>query len=522
MSILASPKINRSKYELRQEEVGKLTIYPQQIQASKEIMDLFSNRQGPPLLVAQPQGGKTNVVIHVINKFKLNMELRKTSYQIIYLINLSDNEVREQTNKRLLQSGLTDDVEIFHHSQYKKNIEGKKIKNVDFRLIIVDECHIALGKSKPGQPRPFYEAMRLMGINYGSSIDTWENQDNYVLSVSATPYSHIIKEKLSNHSFQPVTLDVTDDYCSIKKMQVDGRLKKSEPLVKDLQATSFFKNRIEEFVDICKPNTNKTNWKNLGCLIMRLSGRDNKDLIFDFIKNQYPYLTIKEFTSDNKNINQISDYIAFNVPKPLIIVISGSLRAGKTLENRDNIRMWVDSAESKGDTVCQSVGRLCGYATPSEKASGGYPKSKFPIYCDTEEIQTMIDFYDNGYERIPSGVQNKETSDKAHYEIVTYESLKELKEALALDGQELDGKGDTVFGHNSQDLADALINKLKRSGKSGPYVIHANKANPNYISSWKKLKKLHPEYIGKYCLYVPKTENIECYHGKLSDDIMFE
>ena len=126
--------------------IGNEKIHSEQVQAGNEILDCLGNGIRNPLLVAQPQQGKTGVAIYVLDRFIKDAKARGLSYQAIYLINLSDNELRKQTRLRLRKAHLDDDVIVIH----RNDIDDHEIDtDADRILIVMDECHYAIDKGSP-------------------------------------------------------------------------------------------------------------------------------------------------------------------------------------------------------------------------------------------------------------------------------------------------------------------------------------------------------------------------------------
>lgn len=366
--------------------VGNVEIHPEQFYCAQNIMKIFEDEEGPPVLIAQMQQGKTGVTIRVIYEFKERMDRNNQTYEIIYLINISDNEIREQTKARMRQAGLEKYVKTFHLT----NINTYNKINVDKRLIIIDECHFAIEKDKTFEN--FLN--KNFDISYGNTrASDWTDKNTYILSVSATPYAHIARNEIREleKCFTPVALSVSDDYYSLHHLagKVEGfenRLYPSKPVVKNSKTTDFFIEKMEDFLKICEKKSNG-NWKNPGFLVVRSSGHD-ANIIKKDIERLYPEIPVDNYDRANKNLAALDSRLKEENPIPSVIIIKNALRAGKTLTTTKNIRMWIDPPHSKTDTLTQSIGRSLGF----EKCN-----DKYPIYCNAgkelENIETAIDFY---------------------------------------------------------------------------------------------------------------------------------
>lgn len=512
-------KKNNITENLLTHKINKLRIYEEQENCAIKILNIFNKKQGPPILVAQMQQGKTGVCISVIDRFKQSCEALNKNYEIIYLINIADNDLKLQTKSRLHQAGLANKVKILHHSNLK-NYKINKDSNLT-RLIIIDECHIALGKSNQLNLKPFHEFCKNCGIKYGEHISTWENNNNFVLSVSATPYAHIIVNKISNNCFEPVILDINKNYYSLAQMAIDGRLHKSKPTVYKNQITEFLRNRISNFSDICDK-------KGPGYMIIRSRG-NGPQIIEKYIKNTSPLNNpeVKIYDSQKDNIEDLDICLSYEPEIPCIIIIRGSLRAGKTLETTKYIHMWIDSPLSKTDATCQVIGRCLGFEMDDSGKNRKF-QDIFPIYCNTKEINDAITFY-NMYQTIPSGNWNKSTKLKNTKRKII---LKILPETNKKDIQKNYPKHaiSRCSRNNQNDIAKIILEKQNRifykDKKKVPRIFLLDAANynpdkPKHADSWKELINNFPNIEGKYVKLEQTDELLETQHKLLRNDIIF-
>ncbi len=469
-------------------ESGNCTIYPEQAIAAEKICDIFESEGGPPLLIAQPQQGKTGVAIAVIKQFVITCKKYNQTYQVIYLSNISDCVLKSQIEDRLEEARLFNEVIIEHHAGLNKpEFKNKLNLDVDRRLIIVDECHVALRASDESlnEYRPFHEFLKTIGCNYGKSISTWKNKNNYVLSISATPYAHVIKVKLDEKSFETVPLTVSEKYFSLQ--DIHKRLYQSDDVVSEKSVTFFFKEKLKEFHDICK-NFNEGN----GYLIIR-STVGGPDIIKDYIRTTHPEINVKIYDSNTKNIHELDDRLSKCPTDPFVAIIKGALRAGKTLKTTKYIRMWIEPPRSTTDTMCQVVGRCLGY--PSKLDGHSKFDDKFPIYCNIKERSQVIEFYQK-YDVVPSGHNNLSTrQDKSEpkYERAVLNSEEEARaDWKSRTGKEfilrssggdnairhLINQTDNTINESYQDMVPNIINKKSGYGAWNKTLAHFN-TDPN-------------------------------------------
>lgn len=443
-------------------------------------MEIFEQNECYPLLIAQPQQGKTNAQIATADAFREKCKQTNKTYEIIVLTNLSANELKDQTEDRFGKAGFIngEDTRILHHN----DISSLKLKEVDQRLIMIDECHYALGKDKV-----FHEFCKKNGIYYGNPINTWINKNTYVLSISATPYASKIREDLDNlkqnPSFKTVVLEVSPKYFSLMEIRNKQRLLEANDIIVDNCVSEWFKNTVlnKYFEDCGKSN---------GYLVVRLTGEKveilQKYLLGEGIKSEV-------FDNKKKNISKFDQRLNHPITdnKPKILIIKNSYRAGKTLTNTKMIRGWVESKSSDSDVVAQVVGRCCGYEVDGHSKFN----DEFPFYCNIKKIDVAIDFYkDNAM--IPSSHNNK-----SNFEIKDYEWCFITESEGRIIGK-TEGVG-TISGNNAIDIAKNILTGSKPSGKQEVYKIDS--FNINYLDSWNNLINKYNNIVGK-CVYYKNIE----------------
>lgn len=499
---------------MKNTKVGNVIIYEEQISCGNEILTCFKRQDGPPLLVAQMQQGKTSVCIYVIDQHLKECENKKINTEVFYLTNISDNVLKTQVTNRILEAGLRQKVQILHHADLNKTKLNPHVHN---RLIIIDECHLALDKDCP-----FHNFLKKCGIKYGESIKTWSNKNNYVLSVSATPYAQIIKDKINDASFEVYNLSISKDYFSLKNLKEKGRIRESKKIIeknkktKKLEITPFFRQIMSEFSNFCKSNGGKR-------AIIRTKG-EHANVIKKFIVDEYREMTVDIYDVKNKNISAIDSDISGNHFQPHVLIIKGSLRAGKTLSTTKHIGLWIEPHSSKADTMCQAVGRCLGY----EMVEGYNRKfdDNFPIYCNTDEIDDAISFYEDPNKGTPSGNNNKPTK----------EETKKI-DFIILDAQnDEEARLECKQKHNiivpitiskcsdiaKNDTARDIINRTDRGqykDEKRKRIFLMDGPNSNFYSSWDELDL---QYKHKYLLPMGTTIHITIENeGKLKEGMIF-
>lgn len=478
--------------------IGEEPIYIETSKAALAIIDEFKRHEVCPILISQPQMGKTAVQIAVADSFVETCKTNNETYQIIVMINLSDNELLNQTTGRFRNAGLRD-ADIYHHSKLRKI----KLRDVDRRLIIIDECHFALGDGKP-----FHEFMKRCGICYGKPINTWNNKNNYVLSVSATPYATVIREEIdainNNPSFKRIFLEKNSEYFGLFDLLQKGRAKQSFSIIDNQgNVSENFKNYLNKL----KP----------GYLLIRSKGEQCKS-IKDYCKSKGIETEVySSLSGDDFKINQLDSNISGACPYHLtVIIIKGALRAGKTLTSTRNIRGWLESESSNPDAIGQVVGRSLGYK--DKKYNHSKHNDTFEIYCDLKSLEEAAKFYKN--DNVPRGRNNKKSNGRKNpdVEILIFnqknEGFDKMRELYSNDQLKLGKNSPTidklisegcgkVSTNRERDICDFVIKNKAPSSHSIYY--HFDGPHPNHKVSYDKLIKQNPDIVGKYILFVHKN-----------------
>lgn len=216
---------------------------PQQIKASEEIRDNFS--QGIVrynILLAQMQSGKTetylltawemvragkvnNVVVFSGNseiylKEQLTTTLRGTIFRDKYEAYLRD---KEQDPKQCLRD--LEEWAQFDSEQPKFQIlwgtEMKKYTGLsEETLFIWEESHYA--QTLKQSPDKF---LQRMGISPDGKLDSFSEKRNYMLSISATPFSELSDSHHLDQNKRVVFMLPGNNYNSVKRMRDTGRIK---------------------------------------------------------------------------------------------------------------------------------------------------------------------------------------------------------------------------------------------------------------------------------------------------------
>lgn len=483
---------------------GSEKISSQQVIAGNDVIDSFARNENAVLLVAQPQQGKTGVAIYVIDRFVKNAQVNGTPFQVIYLINLSDNELKKQTRQRLRSAKLSEEVKLVHREELR-NFKVK-LSPKESVLVVMDECHYAIDKD-----RPVHNFLRSCGIDYGRNSSTWDNQNVSLLSISATPFAHYIKEAKDKGSFNIVGLPMNPYYYSLRHAMNDDRLVQSEPLVVKRSGTEFLSGILDRFLDDCET-------QGAGYFVIRQTG-ENIRTIRDFITNKYKKkVTVEGYSTDGNDecgIDELDDSLSVEPARPTVVLIRGTMRAGKTLKTTKYIRGWCESPKSKSDAKLQAL-RPLGY--PSGHDAHSKFDDVFPIYCNMKEVQEEVFFYeeifrDNDSCVVPSGIRNKPSVQQKHeYAQIlfdfkpTIDDVRERCERMNMSFPEY--KTRIAIKNNSKQNEYPLERSLVTNEgyhtreRQDLIVCHVDGPSRRFPKEWKMLLEKKSYFVGKYVAIV--------------------
>lgn len=516
------PKIPMPK-KYDEKKLGYERIFPlQQRVAEKAMKMLLDNEKAAtknkrsPLIIMQPQGGKTGVMAETASQFIDDCIARKRTYQIVSLCGLPHLDLMNQTRDRLTENLRDGDIPVgaqlhvkvatsrLHRyptsTPYQR--EGIVIRHnspklrrldlnapVDVRLWLADEVH--LGNVKDGN-------IDLMLQNHGvricDQIHTWDNGRtiNHVVGVSATPSAHMIKsdnldlqgESLFHWIYEPPP----DDYNSLARMRANLRLRQTQPLFLDNGLPSDFLLQVHrDFLKACKT-------QGPGHLVIRATGERN-DRLMDFINRRGRGIECLPFDAKLGNIDELNKRLSVQPSEPTIVVIRGSMRAGMTLGIDNSIRGWVETESATSDSQAQSgVGRACGYGRNAET---------YPIYCDLDHVDKWIATYDaldkNKTPEVPPGIQNRGLGARRRYtflEILPHDEAWKKYVLPARDNDKRKGiTGHALYRHQLANTADSVFLDVAgmflegRRDSGSTKGIHVN--GPTTDAAVHKFLKMH-------------------------------
>ena len=377
----------------------------EQIKAGKEIINCFitdPNGIRWTILLAQMQSGKTETYLFVCCEL---IRLSIVNSAVIFSGN-AETDLRDQLKKEVEDSsdakffgkyeiyleeteGFTTRVRKPIIAKIKTNItviwgtELNKNKNLYSKTLFVwEEAHHA--QSLHQCPDKF---LKKIGISADGDKTKLKQKDNYVLSVSATPFSEYSDFHHFGQFKHVVYMKPGDGYNSVKDILTSGRLKSFQNVETGLRTALSTPHSSPKYA------------------IVRIS-KKNEDAVLTII-SQFPSWTFTIFDSISSGIAKQESERIWNGMKDApsrdtVILLRGKCRMGKNLEKHHVLFVMETAKSSNTDTVLQGLlGRVCGYSTGS-KLIDVYLHSKI---VKSGEIQRYINLTE-GQHIIPSKACN--------------------------------------------------------------------------------------------------------------------
>lgn len=315
-------------------------------------------------LAAEMQAGKTGVVTALIRLILSNADkLKIRPNRIFVLTGMGDNAWKKQTRTRLPQS-----VRNVHHSgglvkvveALRSLAAGGELSNV---FIILDESHLAAAANN--RPSAVYAEVALL-----CPREKWQENNIRFLTISATDPAKVLMVK-EKEDAQVVRLQTTDDYQSVQKLNLAGRIRFAEEygnLDSDKAIAELKRCVTESFSDAPRYH-----------LVRARYGK--QDTIMGKLRTAFPDAEVLKFDSEEKitkrtsggddsstaleEIEDINEMLEVAPEKHTFIVLKNMFYAAKTLEDKF-VGVLYDRMGNKDDTNLQSLlGRACGYGKSS-------------------------------------------------------------------------------------------------------------------------------------------------------------
>jgi hypothetical protein len=347
-------------------QVEQVMAYPNQIAAANKIISTFNEECRWAVLLAFPQSGKTQtfyyVACHVLcnnpriahvkiicgnAERELSEQLRASKTEFIRLY--VQNEVRghpvmmEETIRH-----LESNIEVLCGADLTRSAPHPQIARNT--LFIWEEAHCA--QDKTNRPHKYFQGQRITADADVSNLEGERN--NYVLTVSATPFSELSNYHHHGQSKRIVRLEPAQGYKGPRQFLESGAIVQFDPRLSQAEVVA---QAIAE-----APITEAHKYA-----IVRVRDSNGSDNMSDCIRTAHQFgWAHRVYDSDTKYTQpgsmQSMDELAVAPDCNTVIFIRGMCRMGKRVP-KDHISFVVETSKgSKTDTVLQALlGRMFGY-----------------------------------------------------------------------------------------------------------------------------------------------------------------
>lgn len=384
------------------------TFSEQQINAGLEIIKCFQEDYLNfrwAILLAQMQSGKTETYLFICCEL---IRLSIVDNVVIFSGN-AEIDLKEQLKYQIesneskfwpkYRSYLAEQLSILNFSKLMNTIshlciqiqpkikviwgtELKKYKTSHKNtLFIWEEAHHA--QSIHQCPDHF---LRKVGISADGDINVLAENGNFVVSISATPFSELSDLHHHNQNKKLVYMRPGAGYNSVKNIVDSGRIKSFTNVESGLRTALSTYRSSPKYAIVRISHKNEERVKHI---VLECGWRC---VIYDSVS-----------TGEAKRIGDEIWKNMKNAPaEDIVILLRGKCRMGKNLEKEHILFVMETSKRSNTDTILQGLlGRVCGYSKGSDNIDV-YLHQKI---VNSGEIQRYIDLTD-GEQIIPSKACN--------------------------------------------------------------------------------------------------------------------
>lgn len=399
--------------------IGIIPIYKTQDDISQQMFEAFleNDKCVNDLLMAQMRSGKTGTIISFIDKVMRHCNENGLSCIFPVLICMTQTAPQEQWMKQLycafIDNNFDDwrdvnlDKQILAHELSKKGMYVLKISDfnkqyrsrelynevnkVDVCVCVADEIHWCLHKTA-GLPK----LLKQLGIMYGKSCKLWEKKNISMISVSATPFTQLIKMKWDIESFtQCWYFKPGSSYLSLKQIRDNGRFIIKENILDDEGHLTDWSRTIMQMI---------IQGGNKYALFRQLSNKELNKLK-EVYGDQVCFKSCDSSSDADYAINQLNVELSVKPLKPTILHLKNALSASEDIKTTSNICFWMESGTEIDATFFQRL-RMTGFNQRDDK---------FFIACTERQLKAIevyikcIEDIENNrsYDRVPSATFNK-------------------------------------------------------------------------------------------------------------------
>jgi hypothetical protein len=335
----------------------------QQLKAGKKILRIYKKGKiSWVVLLAQMQSGKTETYLFVLAEM-----LRKGRVEnVVIFSGNAETDLKGQLEKEVQGSGkFWMKYELYLEEEKKKSTRerGPILANIRSRIQIVwgtelkkytgptkntmfawEESHFAQTKNQC--PDKF---LRRIGVSADGDDEILRENGNYMLSISATPFSEICDQANLRQNKAIVTMEPGQGYNSVEKMMKNGHIKYFSSVESGLKKALKTRHAGKKYA------------------IVRISNK-NEEKVKKIINENGNWCYVHYDTTNNDAVGDLVWKNMMNEPeKNTIILLKGKCRMGKNLEKAHVLFCFESSRSPKTDTLVQGLlGRVCGYSENSE------------------------------------------------------------------------------------------------------------------------------------------------------------
>jgi len=353
-------------------------VSEQHIKAVKEIVEEFEKSRRWVILTAQMQSGKTTtyyltatvmlmkrlvdkvIIFSGNNENELKIQINEEKNELIKYLNRNQTALATFGNNMNIFDVidlLEENLVVLWGGYDIKKYEGHNLD--DKVLYIWDESHAA--QDTNNMPAQFLKDYDISGCGCQENL---EEQNSYMLSVSATPFSEISDNKHEEQNKSIVNLEVGNSYHGVKKMIEKGLIRKYE-----------YNDWEEHLIETL--NRHKRREPKYALIRLRENKVISSDEMIRIITDAGWKCSTFDSSNDSdiKNISKLEDQPEIHE----VIILKGKCRMGKVVPKQFIAFCMETSKKSNTDVILQGLlGRMC-----------GYPKPGTPIY----EVEIHLSHY---------------------------------------------------------------------------------------------------------------------------------
>ena len=349
-----------------------VAFHSEQREAGKQIINKFVNDQPFTILLAQMQSGKTGTYLFT----GFEMVRRGLVDRIIIISGSADTSLRTQTKKDLASAFMASLMETVGDDEGSRNLIGAdiavafsqdlaKISDItENTLIVHDESHMA--QSKNNIPfKVFYQRNNLEKALMGD-FSLLKEKRNYILGVSATPFSEIVANKkvrtgdwtseesdlLEGTEPEPKNffpMEPGQGYIGVPDLLLSGSIK--------FEAENIKSNDCKHITSILRKGAAKYHKK---YVVVRSHKAEKDRDMMETIATSCGYNYKSIFGGENSSL----DFMDNEPFDTTLVHICGRFRMGQVVPKRFIAMVYEQSSKPNADTILQGlVGRMCGYVT---------------------------------------------------------------------------------------------------------------------------------------------------------------